>query len=203
MKIIKIALVLLIALLFFNFKDKDHPKPVIYLVGDSTVKNGKGDGAGGLWGWGDFIGQFLDTTKISVQNHALGGTSSRTFQSKGLWEPVYNKLKKGDYVIIQFGHNDDGPLNDTLRARGTIKGIGEETQEKIKGSEILILNALRHEEHVSHFTLEQAMEMANKLQIPQVYFTHISHQLGMHEKISAILPPHMHLAYDGLKLQFS
>lgn len=129
MKIIKIALVLLIALLFFNFKDKGHPKPVIYLVGDSTVKNGKGDGAGGLWGWGDFIGQFLDTTKISVQNHALGGTSSRTFQSKGLWQPVYNKLKKGDYVIIQFGHNDDGPLNDTLRARGTIKGIGEETQE--------------------------------------------------------------------------
>lgn len=129
MKIIKIALVLLIALLFFNFKDKGHPKPVIYLVGDSTVKNGKGDGAGGLWGWGDFIGQFLDTTKISVQNHALGGTSSRTFQSKGLWQPIYNKLKKGDYVIIQFGHNDDGPLNDTLRARGTIKGIGEETQE--------------------------------------------------------------------------
>ncbi len=129
MKIIKIALVLLIALLFFNFKDKGHPKPVIYLVGDSTVKNGKGDGAGGLWGWGDFIGQFLDTTKISVQNHALGGTSSRTFQSKGLWQAIYNKLKKGDYVIIQFGHNDDGPLNDTLRARGTIKGIGEETQE--------------------------------------------------------------------------
>ena len=129
MKIIKIALVLLIALLFFNFKDKNQTKPVIYLVGDSTVKNGKGDGAGGLWGWGDFIGQFLDTTKISIQNHALGGTSSRTFQSKGLWQPVYNKLKKGDYVIIQFGHNDDGPLNDTLRARGTIKGIGEEAQE--------------------------------------------------------------------------
>ena len=129
MKIIKIALVLLIALLFFNFKDKNQTKPVIYLVGDSTVKNGKGDGAGGLWGWGDFIGQFLDTTKISIQNHALGGTSSRTFQSKGLWQPVYNKLKKGDYVIIQFGHNDDGPLNDTLRARGTIKGIGEETEE--------------------------------------------------------------------------
>lgn len=129
MKTIKITAILLITVLFLNFKEKDSTKPIVYLVGDSTVKNGKGDGAGGLWGWGDFIGQFLDTTKISVQNHALGGTSSRTFQSKGLWQPIYNKLKKGDYVIIQFGHNDDGPLNDTLRARGTIKGIGEETQE--------------------------------------------------------------------------
>lgn len=129
MKTIKITAILIITVLFLNFKEKDSTKPIVYLVGDSTVKNGKGDGAGGLWGWGDFIGQFLDTTKISVQNHALGGTSSRTFQSKGLWQPIYNKLKKGDYVIIQFGHNDDGPLNDTLRARGTIKGIGEETQE--------------------------------------------------------------------------
>lgn len=81
--------------------------------------------------------------------------------------------------------------------------IGEETQEKIKGSEILILNALRHEEHVSHFTLEQAMELAHKLEIPQVYFTHISHQLGLHDDISGQLPSHMHLAYDGLKLQFT
>lgn len=129
MKTIKITAILLITVLFLNFKEKDSTKPIVYLVGDSTVKNGKGDGAGGLWGWGDFIGQFLDTTKISVQNHALGGTSSRTFQSKGLWQAIYNKLKKGDYVIIQFGHNDDGPLNDTLRARGTIKGIGEEAQE--------------------------------------------------------------------------
>lgn len=129
MKTIKITAILIITVLFLNFKEKDSTKPIVYLVGDSTVKNGKGDGAGGLWGWGDFIGQFLDTTKISVQNHALGGTSSRTFQSKGLWQAIYNKLKKGDYVIIQFGHNDDGPLNDTLRARGTIKGIGEETQE--------------------------------------------------------------------------
>ncbi|GAA4132076.1 rhamnogalacturonan acetylesterase [Flavobacterium chungbukense] len=99
------------------------------MVGDSTVKNGKGDGAGGLWGWGDFIGQYLDTTKIRIENHALGGTSSRTFQDKGLWTAVLNKLKKGDYVLIQFGHNDNGPVNDSLRARGTIKGIGSETEE--------------------------------------------------------------------------
>lgn len=99
------------------------------MVGDSTVKNGRGDGAGGLWGWGDFIGQFLDSTKIKVENHALGGTSSRTYQDKGLWDTVYHKLKKGDYVLIQFGHNDNGPINDDFRARGTLKGIGEESEE--------------------------------------------------------------------------
>ena len=129
MKSIKIITILFLGLLFFNFTPKQNNKPTVFTVGDSTVKNGKGDGTGGLWGWGDYIGQFLDTTKVNIENHALGGTSSRTFQDKGLWTAVLNKLKKGDYVLIQFGHNDDGPLNDSLRARGTIKGIGNETQE--------------------------------------------------------------------------
>ncbi|GAA3783181.1 rhamnogalacturonan acetylesterase [Flavobacterium ginsengiterrae] len=129
MKSIKIFAFVFLALLLFNFTTKQDHKPTLFMVGDSTVKNGKGNGAGGLWGWGDFIGQFLDTTKIHIENHALGGTSSRTFQDKGLWNVVLNKLKKGDYVLIQFGHNDDGPINDSLRARGTIKGIGNETQE--------------------------------------------------------------------------
>ena len=102
-------------------------KPTVYTIGDSTVKNGRGDGAGGLWGWGDAIVQYFDTSKINVENHALGGTSSRTFQAKGLWEEVRNKLKPGDFVLMQFGHNDNGPLNDTLRARGTIKGVGEDS----------------------------------------------------------------------------
>jgi len=129
MKSLKILSFLCLALLFFNFTLKQENKPTVFMVGDSTVKNGKGDGSGGLWGWGDYIGQFLDTTKLNIENHALGGTSSRTFQDKGLWIAVLNKLKKGDYVLIQFGHNDDGPVNDSLRARGTIKGIGNETQE--------------------------------------------------------------------------
>lgn len=129
MKFIKIFSALFLALFLFNFTPKQDHKPMLFMVGDSTVKNGKGLGDGGLWGWGDFIGQFLDTTKINIENHALGGTSSRTFQDKGLWTAVLNKLKKGDYVLIQFGHNDDGPLNDSLRARGTIKGIGNETEE--------------------------------------------------------------------------
>lgn len=129
MKAIKILSILCLAFFFFNFTAKEQDKPTIYTVGDSTVKNGKGKGDGGLWGWGDYIVQFLDTTKVKIENHALGGTSSRSFQNIGLWDAVFKKLKKGDYVLIQFGHNDDGSLNDTIRARGTIKGIGDETKE--------------------------------------------------------------------------
>lgn len=104
-------------------------KPSLFLVGDSTVKNGSGRGEKGLWGWGDFLHEQFDTTKIHIENHARGGRSSRTFQTEGLWDNVLSKLKQGDYVIIQFGHNDAGAINDTLRARGSIRGIGDETAE--------------------------------------------------------------------------
>ena len=104
-------------------------KPTLFIIGDSTVKNGNGNGAGGLWGWGDFMYEQLDTTKISIKNFACGGRSSRTFITEGLWNQVLLKIKPGDFVIMQFGHNDGGAVNDSSRARGTIKGTGEETQE--------------------------------------------------------------------------
>ena len=81
-------------------------KPTVWLVGDSTVKTGNGKGADSLWGWRDFLYRQFDTMKISIKNYALGGRSSRTFISEGLWDKVLAKLKEGDYVIIQFGHND-------------------------------------------------------------------------------------------------
>ncbi len=105
----------------------DDKSPVIFLIGDSTVKNGKGKGDGGQWGWGSFFAQFFDTTKVSVENHALGGRSSRTFLTEGLWNKVLPAIRKGDYLFIQFGHNDGGPLN-TGRARASLKGTGEESQ---------------------------------------------------------------------------
>jgi rhamnogalacturonan acetylesterase len=104
-------------------------KPVVYIIGDSTVKNGKGTGDEGLWGWGDCIVQYFDTTKIKIENHAIGGRSSRTFQTEGRWDKILAKLQPGDFVVIQFGHNDGGPLADTARARGTIKGIGNDSAE--------------------------------------------------------------------------
>jgi lysophospholipase L1-like esterase len=123
--------ILFIAFITFSsciiLKQKD--KPTLFLIGDSTVKNGKGKGDGALWGWGSFIANFFDTDKINVENDALGGTSSRTFQTNGLWDAVLAKVKKGDFVMMQFGHNDSSPLDDTARARGTIKGIGMESKD--------------------------------------------------------------------------
>ncbi len=124
-------LLLMAVLLFSSFIviNKEEKKPTLFFVGDSTVKNGKGDGSGNMWGWGDLMAPLFDTTKIKVENDALGGTSSRTFLTKGLWDKVLNKIQKGDYVIMQFGHNDGSPLDDTARARGTIKGVSDSARE--------------------------------------------------------------------------
>jgi phosphoribosyl 1,2-cyclic phosphate phosphodiesterase len=78
--------------------------------------------------------------------------------------------------------------------------IEETEKDKIRGSSVLVLNALRKEAHVSHFTLQEAVDLATELAIPEVYFTHISHQLGTHAAINQELPGHMRLAYDGLEL---
>lgn len=103
--------------------------PTLFLIGDSTVRNGAGDGANKQWGWGEPVAAYFDTAKITVLNRARGGRSSRTFLTEGLWDQVLSAMKPGDFVLIQFGHNDGGPINDTSRARGTIKGAGEETEE--------------------------------------------------------------------------
>jgi phosphoribosyl 1,2-cyclic phosphate phosphodiesterase len=78
--------------------------------------------------------------------------------------------------------------------------IEEEEKEKIKGSEILVVNALRMEEHISHFTLQEAVNLVKELEVPRGYFTHISHQLGKHEDVNAKLPANIQLGYDGLQI---
>ncbi len=116
-------------ILLFSLAFTQKPKPTLYIIGDSTVKNGSGKGSDGQWGWGSLIHEHFDTTKIHIENHAIGGRSSRTFLTEGRWEKILKNLKKGDFVMMQFGHNDGGAINDTTRARGSIKGTGEETQE--------------------------------------------------------------------------
>jgi phosphoribosyl 1,2-cyclic phosphate phosphodiesterase len=78
--------------------------------------------------------------------------------------------------------------------------INDDEKEKIKGSKVLIVNALRREQHISHFTLEEAIALGKELQVPQIYFTHISHQLGLHTEVEKELPAGFHLAYDGLEI---
>ena len=114
---------------WLNLAEPANPAlPSIILIGDSTVRNGRGDGESGQWGWGDSIGAYFDPTKVNVVNRAIGGFSSRTFLTQGNWTRALGLIKRGDFVIMQFGTNDSSALNDDSRARGTIKGTGEETQ---------------------------------------------------------------------------
>lgn len=99
--------------------------PTLFIVGDSTVKNR----TRGQQGWGDPIAALFDKSKIKVENHAIGGRSSRTFQTEGRWDKILAAAKPDDFVLVQMGHNDGGPLDDAARARGTLRGIGEETRE--------------------------------------------------------------------------
>jgi lysophospholipase L1-like esterase len=127
--------------------------PSLILVGDSTVRNGHGLGSDGLWGWGAPIADLFDPAKINVVNRAIGGLSSHTYISAGHWANTLELIKPGDFVLIQFGHNDGGvnlpgatPIPDNglppgtpppapapgappraPNTRGSLPGIGEET----------------------------------------------------------------------------
>ena len=125
-----------------------NPKlPSLVLVGDSTVRNGHGLGSDGLWGWGAPIVDLFDPARINVVNRAIGGLSSHTYISQGHWAETLELIKPGDFVLIQFGHNDGGinlpgqpPVPDqglqpgappppprAPNARGSLPGIGDET----------------------------------------------------------------------------
>jgi lysophospholipase L1-like esterase len=142
--------------------------PSLFLVGDSTVRNGHGTGSDGLWGWGAPIADLFDLTKINVVNRAIGGLSSHTYISAGHWESTLAMVKLGDFVLIQFGHNDGGlnlpgavPVPDQglppgasppppapgaaprgPNSRGSLPGTGEET--------IDVENPRTHEHEMVH-----------------------------------------------------
>ncbi len=106
-------------------------KPRLILIGDSTVKNGSGRGDGGLWGWGQVLDQYFDTKRIEIENRARGGRSSRTYLTEGLWQEALERVRPGDFLIMQFGHNDGAKLFESDRPRGTIRGNGEETERGV------------------------------------------------------------------------
>ena len=116
-----IATIFILASSFLLFK-KD--KPTLYIIGDSTVRNTNRPQCG----WGEKIAEFFDTTQIGVSNQAMAGRSTRTFIKEKRWDKVLSTLKAGDYVIMQFGHNE-GSKPDTSRAgyRGVLRGTGDET----------------------------------------------------------------------------
>lgn len=106
-------------------KIRDPKLPTLFIVGDSTLKSNAP-----LRGWGQELGQFFNFDKINVVNRAIGGRSSRTFQYEGRWDKILSELKKGDFVIIQFGHNDVGKYNDpAAKDRPALHSEGDETAD--------------------------------------------------------------------------
>lgn len=108
----------------------DPELPTLWLIGDSTVRNGRDNGWNGQWGWGNPIRHYFDESRINVQNRAVGGTSSRTFM-RDMWPWILEEMKPGDFVIMQFGHNDASPINDESRARGTIRDNSDDYEDII------------------------------------------------------------------------
>lgn len=118
------SFVFLLLVFCSSFALLQNPKPTLYLIGDSTVCNNDKE----QWGWGSLLPEFFDSNKISISNQAMAGRSTRTFVKEGRWTKVLSALKKGDYVLMQFGHNE-GSRPDTTKAgyRGVLKGMGEDS----------------------------------------------------------------------------
>ena len=116
--------------------------PVLFLVGNSTMRTGtRGNGDNGQWGWGFYAHEYYNENKITVENHALGGTSPRTFYLD-LWTPVVAAVRPGDYVFLELGHNDNGPI-DSIRARSSYRPDG---QLSVADDSITIYNKVRKRE---------------------------------------------------------
>lgn len=101
--------------------------PTLWIAGDSTVRSNAP-----MRGWGQDLSRFFAPASINVVNRAIGGRSSRTFYTEGRWQAIVDELKAGDWVLIQFGHNDVGRPDASSKFRGSVKGIGDETETVTK-----------------------------------------------------------------------
>jgi len=101
----------------------DPKLPSFFIVGDSTARSDAP-----MRGWADEIAPYFDTKKINVINRAIGGRSSRTYIQEGRWEKVLSEMKAGDFLLVQFGHNDVGPVDARGKFRGTLRSTGEDTE---------------------------------------------------------------------------
>jgi phosphoribosyl 1,2-cyclic phosphate phosphodiesterase len=142
----------------------------------------------------DYYYAFSDTKYPGIPDIDLHTIDESPFQVKDLLiEPILVWHLKMPVLGFRFG-----PFTYITDANR----MDADEQQKIKGSEALVLNALRKEKHISHYNLSEAIDTVQQLNIPQGYFTHISHQLGLYTDIEKELPPGIHLAYDGLTLEF-
>ncbi|MCX6353206.1 MAG: MBL fold metallo-hydrolase [Bacteroidetes bacterium] len=136
---------------------------------------------------------FADHKYPGVPNIKLNTVENKVFQVAGIpvipIEVMHLKLP-----VLGFRFGDFTYITDA-------NFISDEEKKKIYGSKYLVLNALRISTHISHFSLQEAIDLAHELGAEQTYFTHISHQLGLHDEVGKALPKGIYLAYDGLKIE--
>jgi phosphoribosyl 1,2-cyclic phosphate phosphodiesterase len=140
----------------------------------------------------DFYYAFTETRYPGVPDLNIVGIDSDLFMVGDInVQPI--QVMHHKMAVLGFRMGDFTYITDA-------NYIEPQEQEKIKGSKVLVINALRKQKHLSHFTLSEAIALANALEIPRVYLTHISHQLGTHTAVSHELPANISLAYDGLQI---
>jgi len=141
----------------------------------------------------EFAYAFAEVKYPGVPDIRLNTVDEQPFDVKGV-EVIPIRVWHYKMPVLGFRIGDFTYITDANR-------IQDEEKAKIKGSAILVLNALRKEPHISHFSLDEALALADELSVPQVYFTHISHQMGLHAEVNQQLKPGRALAYDGLVLE--
>ena len=124
----------------------------------------------------------IELNTIALESFTIGDIPITPFQVWHMKMPVF-AFRFGDFTYI----------TDANR-------IDEAEKEKIRGSKVMVVNALRREKHISHYSLDEAIALVQELGVPEAYFTHISHQLGRHQEVESALPEGIHLGYDGLTL---
>ena len=125
----------------------------------------------------------LELNTITLEPFSIGDINIIPIEVWHMKMPVY-AFRFGDFTYITDANK-----------------IEESEKGKIKGSKVLVVNALRKEKHISHYNLDEAIELVHELQVPTAYFTHISHQLGKHAEVEKRLPKGIHLGYDGLVVE--
>ena len=138
----------------------------------------------------DFHYAFAEHKYPGVPNLNLNVIQNKNFMIRDIpitpIEVLHYKLPVFGYRIGDFSYITDANF------------ISESEKEKLKGSKVLVLNALRKSEHISHFTLDQAVAIAREIGAEQTYLIHMSHQMGLHAEVDSELPEGINLAYDGL-----
>lgn len=147
MRTLKCMALALIATCCLAFTPQENKKITIFTIGDSTCANKTLEKGALERGWGQALPSYLDSRYVVVDNHALNGRSSKSFRDEGHWQPVYDKIQKGDYVFIQFGHNDQKPKEDRHTDPGTtynenLRRYVTETREK-GGIPVLLTSMVR------------------------------------------------------------